>query len=149
MNEIDTQRKLMLHALNQKDYDAAVYHREKLEEAQRKKRRKKLKAQAETQTNSRAEQLKLRYDAIEQEFLAGTPIKELAKAYGLHTNTVRGQLIKRGHRIRLTKDEREKRDTEIVQKLKKGLSIAKVAKEYNLAEITVFKIAKKGAIGRC
>ena len=53
-------------------------------------------------------------------------------------------MIKRGHRIRLTKDEREKRDTEIVQKLKKGLSIAKVAKEYNLAEITVFKIAKKG-----
>ena len=45
--------------------------------------------------------------------------------------------------------KREKRDTEIVQKLKKGLSIAKVAKEYNLAEITVFMIAKKGAIGRC
>ena len=41
MNEIDTQRKLMLHALNQKDYDAAVYHREKLEEAQEVNRSRK------------------------------------------------------------------------------------------------------------
>lgn len=98
MNEIDTQRKLMLHVLNQKDHDAAVYHREKLEEAQEANRsRKTNKPKVVEVKRKKAVLSQSDWETIERAYLDGVKVKKLAEIYGIHKETIRTNFNPRTH----------------------------------------------------
>lgn len=143
MNEIDTQRKLMLHALNQKDYDAAVYHREKLEEAQEANRsRKTNKPKVVEVKRKKAVLSQSDWETIERAYLDGVKAKTLAEIYGIHKETIRAKMRKRGHRTIPNKEDLKKRNAEIMQKLANGATNVELAVEYNLSKATIKRIKR-------
>lgn len=141
MNEIVTHRKLMLLAMDQKDYKVAIYHREKLEEAQEASRsRKTNKPKVVEVKRKKAALSQSDWKKIERAFLDGVKAKELAEIYDVKEETIRLKMRKRGHRTIPSEEELKKRNAEITQKLASGATNAELAVEYNLSEVSIRKI---------